>query len=346
MAKNKWYRRYIPAGLILKNGNKWWFQISINGKRHRQSLHTDQKSIAGMEAAKIYKELTQDTAQPSLHSIADLIQSYNAHDKANLSPKVPAQRLGHLNNFFEFTGLDNLDDIAPTIINRWLDHLIAETDQEGKPKRGISPKTAVNYRATLSSFCAWAKTRGYLMHNPVTDSYLPKQKPIKIVYMTREEFDIAISKAHELELYAVFFAAYAGLRQAEIYNLTWQNIDLVNRNMSITGKGGKIAAVPISSKLAAVIDELPKLDSVKVFPNITRATAWKYLKPLYPHCPTIAQTGQGWHVFRRTFGSLLVQAGVSIAKVSKLMRHSNISTTEKHYAHLIAEHGREELELL
>jgi len=34
-----------------------------------------------------------------------------------------------------------------------------------------------------------------------------------------------------------------------------------------------------------------------------------------------------------------VQDGVRIEEVSKLLRHSNVTTTDKYYAHLTAEHG-------
>lgn len=42
----------------------------------------------------------------------------------------------------------------------------------------------------------------------------------------------------------------------------------------------------------------------------------------------------GWQVLRHTFASSLVSAGVSVYKVSKLLGHGSVSTTERHYAHL------------
>jgi site-specific recombinase XerD len=47
------------------------------------------------------------------------------------------------------------------------------------------------------------------------------------------------------------------------------------------------------------------------------------------------------HTLRHTFASRLVQAGVSLAKVSKLLGHSSVTTTEI-YAHLAPNEVSEE----
>ena len=44
--------------------------------------------------------------------------------------------------------------------------------------------------------------------------------------------------------------------------------------------------------------------------------------------------GVKFHSLRATFASWLVMKGVSIYSVSKLLGHSDVSTTQKYYAHL------------
>ena len=67
------------------------------------------------------------------------------------------------------------------------------------------------------------------------------------------------------------------------------------------------------------------------------------MKPLQDVLPIFREgmadqaTGRGWHLFRHTFASRLVQAGVPIAKVSAWLGHANISTTMI-YAHLAPGH--------
>lgn len=44
------------------------------------------------------------------------------------------------------------------------------------------------------------------------------------------------------------------------------------------------------------------------------------------------------HTLRRTFGSKLIEQGVDILTVSKLLGHSSVSVTQNHYIHLLDDH--------
>jgi site-specific recombinase XerD len=44
------------------------------------------------------------------------------------------------------------------------------------------------------------------------------------------------------------------------------------------------------------------------------------------------------HMFRHTFATRQLHAGVSVSVVSKLLGHGSISTTLNIYAHVLAEH--------
>ncbi len=219
-------------------------------------------------------------------------------------------------------------------VNKYLDHRL-ETR---------TPKTVRNERGVILRFFSWLKDRGYVEDNPAEKSDLPAIAPPEIVYMDRAERDRALAKAEELGLWAVHVAAYTGLRKTEITGLHWDAVDLKAKTIRVKGKGGKTATLPMHDKLVPIFREkIPNDNDPFVFPQHTRRWWDEYLHPLHDDCPTLARHGQGWHVFRRTFGSLLVQAGVSIATVSKLMRHEQVETTMRHYAHLVPEHGREEL---
>ena len=57
--------------------------------------------------------------------------------------------------------------------------------------------------------------------------------------------------------------------------------------------------------------------------------------------------GANLHSLRKTFGSLLLQQGfASMYKVSKLLGHSSIQTTERYYVDLLDDNYRESLDKL
>ncbi|MFT6957086.1 MAG: integrase [Halieaceae bacterium] len=48
----------------------------------------------------------------------------------------------------------------------------------------------------------------------------------------------------------------------------------------------------------------------------------------------------GFHGLRRTFGSKLISNGVNSLRVARLMGHSSVTVTERHYIGLLQEENR------
>ena len=67
---------------------------------------------------------------------------------------------------------------------------------------------------------------------------------------------------------------------------------------------------------------------------------WSYSKDYVSHrfkqeVRKVGITDARFHDLRRTFGLNLIKQGMSIYKVSKLLGHSSVRTTEQHYAPLL-----------
>ncbi len=67
---------------------------------------------------------------------------------------------------------------------------------------------------------------------------------------------------------------------------------------------------------------------------------WNYSKDFVSHkfkkeCRKLGIKDARFHDLRRTFGYNLIKQGMSIYKVSKLLGHASVKTTEKHYAPLL-----------
>lgn len=163
-------------------------------------------------------------------------------------------------------------------------------------------------------------------------------------YLTREEINRLLEasrgseKLQHMEAF-IILAINTGLRHQELMLLTWDRVDLDAGVISFTGadqKSGKAAAIPINANARRALLAL-RNPSPWVFAHgngqrrKTARSGWEVL------CKQCGIEDAKLHDLRRTFGSWLVQSGVPIHTVSKLLRHADVSITARVYAHLSAE---------
>ena len=128
-------------------------------------------------------------------------------------------------------------------------------------------------------------------------------------------------KPYHFQLF-IRFAYYTGARRGEICSLTEDNI----REEYVAGKSGK-RRIKLNKQAKLVLNEIEKLWEYQPF-YITQ-TFKKNLRRLG------IKNGR-FHDLRRTFGYNLIKQGMPIYHLSKLLGHSSVTTTEKHYAPLLA----------
>jgi integrase len=120
----------------------------------------------------------------------------------------------------------------------------------------------------------------------------------------------------------VQFAYYTGGRSGEIRSIA--DDSLLDDSLVVRGKSGR-RFIKLNSQAKSIID---KQDSL-----------WDYKKDYVSHkfkkeVRRLGIKNARFHDLRRTFGLNLIKQGMSIYKVSKLLGHSSVRTTEKHYAPL------------
>ena len=122
----------------------------------------------------------------------------------------------------------------------------------------------------------------------------------------------------------VRFAYYTGARSSEIRSLSREKIK--DEYLVTKGKSGK-RMVKLNAQAKEILKE--------------QGSLWNYSKDFISHkfkkeCRKRNIKDARFHDLRRTFGYNLIKQGMSIYKVSKLLGHSSVRTTEKHYAPLMA----------
>ena len=121
----------------------------------------------------------------------------------------------------------------------------------------------------------------------------------------------------------VQFAYYTGARSGEIRSISVENVQ--NEYIVARGKTGR-RLIKLNGQAKEIISAQKAL--------------WNYKKDYVSHkfkkeVRRLGIKNARFHDLRRTFGLNLIKQGMSIYKVSKLLGHKSVRTTEQHYAPLL-----------
>ena len=121
----------------------------------------------------------------------------------------------------------------------------------------------------------------------------------------------------------VRFAYYTGARSGEIRSISRDNV--LEDSLVARGKSGR-RIIKLNGQAKEIIHNQDVL--------------WNYSKGYVSHkfkkeIRKLGIKNGRFHDLRRTFGLNLIKQGMSIYKVSKLLGHASVKTTEQHYAPLL-----------
>jgi len=216
----------------------------------------------------------------------------------------------------------------------------------GRTERKWSPNTFLCYHKSLLVFFRWCIKQGYMQENPIKDIEKPKLEkklPIKltkqnamrlleVVYNFPYEYKFLRYRNHAI--FSTFL--FAGLRKQELLKLKFADIDTDNLSLFVRqGKGGKDRIIPISYTLAQslkkYIEERKRLNKTnpEFFSSLRGNVGFTEsgLKKLIDQVRKSSGIVFSAHKLRHSFATLLLEGGADIYSLSKMMGHSDISTT-------------------
>jgi integrase len=212
-----------------------------------------------------------------------------------------------------------------------------------KKKTKASEHTMRKYFVTLSSAFERARRWGYVAKNPFKEVEKPKTKELQPAHFSKVEFYQLIATIEDNELKGLCIVAVStGLRMSELISLEWTSVDFVRKVITVqnsedfTTKSRKNRVIPMNESIWRLL-ALRKETAIceLVFHEGGRKYDRIRLSKSFKRCVIAAGLDDKlhFHSLRHTFATWLVQNGVGIYEVQKLMGHSTIAVTQV-YAHL------------
>jgi len=207
----------------------------------------------------------------------------------------------------------------------------------------VKPVTVNIELRTLRAVFNVALRWGVIERNPFARLKLVRVPESSPVYLSREECQRLLHVVEEDWLKEmIVFAVCTGTRRGEMLNLRWKDVDFTRRLIHIQNseafraKHGKSRVIPMNDVVCSLLStKMANSRSEYVFTRKRRMIGKSYLSHLFKRYVRKAgiDDRMHWHSLRHTHASWLVQNGVSLYEVQKLLGHSSILVTQI-YGHL------------
>lgn len=324
----------MPA--LHKQGGVYWSDIRIGGVRVRKSLGRNRI---------IAKERLRDLVRQQHEARYGIAESdipwgkfktkYLEYCDGSKAPATAERDRAAISALEKFHKPQLLRDVTPELLERWKGH---------RKKEGRGHATINRDLRAVKTMMHKALEWGYLHKWSAKGVKKLRESKGRLLYYTPEEVKLLLgvcrsrfSAFYDWETICLL-GVRAGLRRAEIYHLSWKDVDLGRGILSVVAKDGwqpktgEQRHIPMPDDLTQhlvkkrrvlgnqewVIGERPSLAVMSAFfQKISRK----------------AKLPGNLHTLRHTFASHLVAAGVDLYAVSKLLGHASIVQTQR-YAHL------------
>jgi integrase/recombinase XerD len=255
------------------------------------------------------------------------------------SPHTVRAYSADLSRYLEWAERSGVDPL--TLEHRALRRYLAELD------RAQYARTTIKRRlSAVRSFFAFLVTEGEIdsdpasvMGAPKTSARLPRVLPndevAALLDAPQPDTPVGLRDRAVLELlYAT------GVRVSELCSLTLGQLDLVQAQMTVMGKGSKERLVPLHryavqrvrdylsvGRPALVTDRSPEYVFLSVRGNRLSEDAVRRLFKRYLSA-AVSLPGMSPHTMRHTFATHLLDSGADLRTVQELLGHVALSTTQ------------------
>ncbi len=332
---------------LYKRGQVWWMCFTYKGQQVRRSTETSDKRLAEKICRKVMTQIDEgkwfERPPDDDRSFQQMMDKYMTEYSISKTRSSQVREKVIAANLKSFFGDRLLKEITPSMI---VDY------KSARRKDGILPATIERELDLLRrAFNLAVREWEWCSTNPVSR-------------ISRERFnnqiDRWLSPEEEKRLHAscqewlreiVIFALNTGMRQGEILDLKWPCVDLFRKTVTIMrSKNGERRTIPLNQAALEVLKSKARIRHIKsdyVFSsgNGTMIIGRNLQRAFCKALEKAKIKEFRFHDLRHTFATRLVQSGIDLYTVAKLLGHKDIRMTQR-YAHHCPESLRSGVEVL
>jgi len=302
-------------------------------------------SESDIEKFKLIAEIFNQSNKVEAITLRVFSDEYSNFIKQNRSAAYHTSVTISLNHLTEYFGKQkSIQSIGHKDVENFLTHL------QQKVKKGY----VVYYRNLKAAFNK-AKDWGYIKESYFSKVKLPKRQKTAPAYINSYQL-LAISNQIENQTVKEISitAFFTGMRLSEIINLTWRNVNLTTRIITVgdenfTTKSRNQRYIPINDEVYEILvqkiekkQRVFKLNEDYIFCKADgKKFTGDYVSKKFKRACKAAGLDPSskidkaihFHSLRHSFASNLAQKGISLYIIKELLGHASVSTTEI-YSHL------------
>lgn len=220
-------------------------------------------------------------------------------------------------------------------------------------KKTLSNSTVNTRECALNAFLTWCVRKNIIEVNPFTRlTKTPLKRKNEIKFWTEDEFkrfvEFVTYEEHK-KIFTVLF--YTGLRKSELFGLKYSDIHGYELHLTETVKRNGSSYV-IEDKFKN--DQSKRIVPLPKWLDLGNGKGYIFNPKKYSH---INRDFDNWikragvqririHDLRHSYVAMLINKGVDIYTIAKIVGHSSIKTTLDTYGHLYDEKRKEISDLL